>query len=484
MMWQVKRLATIGVLLSIMLVLGTAFAQPTGPQFSADYNRFSFSSDSTFFEFYVSLQRSSLTYLPVDSVFRAQFTVKAEIMAEDSLVDTKIWTSFNDVDKLESITVGQSMALINSFLLPDGIFKVRLTVIDDNSKQENTIEFAAQLLAFDGDSLLVSDIELASNITRDSLTTPYTKNGYSILPHPTALYGIGLPVLYAYSEIYHLKADPSQSPSSYSVQYQIYDADGKLQKEWAPRVRPKPGKSAVEVNALNVVTLLSGAYSLVMNVEDQLSGEKAQSTRRFYVYREEDYAEGGARFEKKEEVSGAGSPGVDAGRYDTMSKDELDTEFDFSRYITSKEERQTWKRIKNVEGKREFLKKFWADRDQTPGTPINEYKIEYMRRLQTANEEFKGTFKNGWQTDRGRVIMVYGFPDERERFPFSTDTRAYEVWHYYSVQGGVNFIFVDRRGMGDLELVHSTARGEIYDSEWSRFLTASGGASSVGTMYD
>ncbi|MBN1542002.1 GWxTD domain-containing protein [candidate division KSB1 bacterium] len=470
------------VFLCLFVLTSWLSAQDMVPQFNADYNRFRYSDDETYFEYYITLQRSSLTYIPVDSIFRAQFTVKAEVTTGDSLVETKSWTSYNDADSLSSIDEGQSLPLISSFLLPDGIYKVRLTVVDEHSQKENTIEFPTEIVAFAGDSLMVSDIELASSVTRDTTKTPYYKNGYRVFAHPTALYGLSLPILYVYAEIYELKPSDSDTASTFSVQYKVYDADGQLQKEWAPRVRPTPGVSAVEVNALNVVTLLSGAYTLVMQVEDLNSGERTQSARRFYVYREADYAEGGDRFEKREAMPKEGSPGIDAGRYDSMSKAELDKEFEFCRYITSKEERKTWKRIKNVEGKREFLKKFWADRDQTPGTPANEYKREYLQRVQTANEDFKGTFKEGWRTDRGRILLLYGFPEERERFPFTTNSRAYEVWHYYSQEGGIRFVFVDRRGMGEMELVHSTARGELYDTEWTRFLVPSG-SGTVGDTF-
>ena len=102
--------------------------------------------------------------------------------------------------------------------------------------------------------------------------------------------------------------------------------------------------------------------------------------------------------------------------------------------------------------------------------------------MEYANQAFRGTFREGWRTDRGRVMLVYGKPDEVERFPFSSDNKAYEVWHYFSLQGGIDFIFVDRRDMGDYELVHSTARGELYDPDWVRWIDPSGG-SSYNTTY-
>ena len=87
-------------------------------------------------------------------------------------------------------------------------------------------------------------------------------------------------------------------------------------------------------------------------------------------------------------------------------------------------------------------------------------------------EAYKGRFREGWETDRGRVLLIYGHPDEIDRNAFGINKRTHEVWHYWDLedQGAVEFIFVDKRYLGDLQLVHSTARGEIFDADWLRWL--------------
>jgi hypothetical protein len=65
---------------------------------------------------------------------------------------------------------------------------------------------------------------------------------------------------------------------------------------------------------------------------------------------------------------------------------------------------------------------------------------------------------------------MYGKPDEIQRAPYGGDAREHEVWHYFSMEGGVQFIFVDKRGLGDLELVYSNMRGEISQYEWEQYL--------------
>ena len=123
----------------------------------------------------------------------------------------------------------------------------------------------------------------------------------------------------------------------------------------------------------------------------------------------------------------------------------------------------------DLDGKRNFMKQFWLNRDTELATFQNEYRGEYLRRLKFVNEKY-GSGKPGWKSDRGRVLLLYGESDEIERFPSSSDNRSYEIWNFYKIQGGVAFIFVDIRGFGDYILVHSTARDELQDHDWQRWI--------------
>ncbi len=96
-------------------------------------------------------------------------------------------------------------------------------------------------------------------------------------------------------------------------------------------------------------------------------------------------------------------------------------------------------------------------------------KEEYLKRVTTANRDFRVLGRDGYKTDRGRVYIQYGPPDDYDRHPNETNSRPYEIWTYHSIQGGVIFVFVERQSGGDHELVHSTHRNEISDQNWQRF---------------
>lgn len=126
--------------------------------------------------------------------------------------------------------------------------------------------------------------------------------------------------------------------------------------------------------------------------------------------------------------------------------------------------------ITSEDGRREFLAKFWSEVEAGRSGRAGILRSVYLQRVLNADQRFRALGRPGWRTDRGRVLMLYADPDEIERFPSSQDTKPYETWHYYSIENGVDFIFVDRSGFGDYTLVHSTKRGELQDPDWQRFL--------------
>ncbi|MEJ2542771.1 MAG: GWxTD domain-containing protein [Calditrichaceae bacterium] len=84
--------------------------------------------------------------------------------------------------------------------------------------------------------------------------------------------------------------------------------------------------------------------------------------------------------------------------------------------------------------------------------------------------------REGWKTDRGRVFLIYGDPDEYERFPSSMDALPYIIWHYYDLEGSQIFVFTDLDGFGDYRQIHSSYRKELQNPNWQNMLSKSSGS--------
>ena len=100
-------------------------------------------------------------------------------------------------------------------------------------------------------------------------------------------------------------------------------------------------------------------------------------------------------------------------------------------WIITEEERDVFLRLDSDIKRDLFIKRFWEVRDPTPGTPRNEYKELHYERLAYANKFFgRGTTREGWQTDRGRIWILLGEPLSRNRVQDDMLVYPAEVWMY------------------------------------------------------
>ena len=137
-------------------------------------------------------------------------------------------------------------------------------------------------------------------------------------------------------------------------------------------------------------------------------------------------------------------------------------------YIITDAERKAFKNLQTTEEQEQFIEQFWQRRDPTPGTDENEFKEEHYRRIAYANEHFSSQTLAGWKTDRGRVYITYGPPDEIEDHSSggtylrpasqgggSTSTYPFQQWRYKLIEGvGQNVIieFVDPNMTGEFRM--------------------------------
>jgi GWxTD domain-containing protein len=112
-------------------------------------------------------------------------------------------------------------------------------------------------------------------------------------------------------------------------------------------------------------------------------------------------------------------------------------------YIISKEERKIFTELPDS-GRDDFIAQFWKRRDPTPDTERNEFKIEYEDRLAKAEMLFRGEGRPGWQTDRGRIFVLFGPPSERLTYPMDASGFCREIWYY----GAFPVVFVDQHCSG------------------------------------
>src|SRR5262249_52243430 len=112
-------------------------------------------------------------------------------------------------------------------------------------------------------------------------------------------------------------------------------------------------------------------------------------------------------------------------------------------YIIQDEERRTFLRLNTNEEREQFIEAFWQRRNPDPESEDNTAREEPYRRIAFANQNFASGIP-GWRSDRGRIYIIWGAPDQREQHSQgeqyqrpaaegggSTETFAYEDWTYH-----------------------------------------------------
>lgn len=430
---------------------------------SVDYARYKGKGNYTIIEFYISFYQNNLIYNKNDKIFTAEYKASIQIQQNDSTLYQNTTHRISNIDSLNQILPTNKFLDIFCFQLLEGSYKAKINITDNYSGKmgEYFLEFSID--PFVTDSLTLSDIQFASRISQDSTPNEFQKNSYLVIPNPENLYSITMPVLYYYAELYNL-TKKGELEGEYSLRISITDQDGKIIKDYPEKIVSKPGNSAVLVGGHNVVTLTSGIYSFNIEAIDLQNGSKARASKTFSFLkptRKKMFEEDTIHILQPDQILFPA--------YANLAESEMDLEFNKAKYIATSKEIKIYSTL-DIEGKRQFLHNFWRKFDRNPTDNVNEFKENYLDLANYASLNFSVMKKEGWKTDRGRILLTYGRPSEIDRYHMSVDKAPYEIWHYHELEGGVIFVFADLSGFGDFELLHSTYSKEFYQPDWERLI--------------
>jgi len=173
-------------------------------------------------------------------------------------------------------------------------------------------------------------------------------------------------------------------------------------------------------------------------------------------------------------------------------------------YIITPEERAAFKKLTTDDEREQFIEAFWERRNPNPGSPENEFKEEFYRRIAYANEHFASGIP-GWRTDRGRIYIMYGPPDEQDNHdsggtyiadpnelpytgPGSNEMTTYpfEDWYYHYIPGigeNVKLEFVDPTMTGEFRLTMNPCEKDAL-AEVPGDMTGCQGGVSIGPIFN
>lgn len=422
-----------------------------------DYARFRNDSSSTYLEVYSSFYSGSIALTPVDSGFKGVVMMTTVIRTKDTddtlvLQRRRMPISVPDTSAISR----RSVYIVQSgFALPNNEYVLEVFASDSlDSSKKDSIQLPIMLTRY-AQGVTGSDIELCTNIgNATGKHTTFTKNSLEVVPNPSVVFGATTyPVLFRYTELYNL-----DTATTYVVTAQVLDPTTNKAMRVEQKRKKYSSQNSVEAGLSNVGSIRSGRYYYRVTLSDTLGHDYFQTEKRFYL--------------DNPHIKQAQLPAssVKAAELAGMTAEDLADEFRRAKYLATDAEIKTFAAITTADGRREFLAKFWTEIEGDRPPLHGVQRAEYLHRVEAANQRYRSSSREGWRSDRGRVFVLNGDPDEIERFPSSGDVKPYEIWHYYKIENGVEFDFVDRSGFGDYILVNSTKRGEIQDDQWQRYL--------------
>ncbi len=459
-----RRILTILALVAVLAAGSAAAAKKHFLQ--ADYATFKYDSTQTYWEFYYSVYRKGVTYQRSEQGdFSSQIIMRLALNRGDSLWAQKAWKFVDTVADTHQVNMDAVMVDHFYLLVPAGSYSGILTAQDlNNPALIDTALWDEEISPYNSNAPALSEIELASTISQagPEESSPFVKNKLVVIPNPAQLFDEKADQLFFYVESYNMYSafpDPF-----YRVRYYISDLKGVPVAGSLPvdLKRKASGDRRIEFGALALAGIQSGSYLLNFDLLDTGRTVLAHRDKQFYLYKPLPTMAAGAALDQDQLFL--------ASDFAVMDEKQLDQVFEYSSYLLLKEQRNAFRELNDLNARRRYLFSLWRERDTSPETPVNEYYLAYMERVRFANKNYSRPKREGWHTDRGRVLLLFGPPTSVDSYPNELEVKPYEIWNYDDLEGGVIFVFGDLYGLNDFQLLHSTKRGETRDENYMQKL--------------
>jgi GWxTD domain-containing protein len=456
-----KKLFTI--LLSAISFLG--FAQQL-PGVLVDYCVFNTPQNKPYLELYMAIVGNTVEYKNVgDNNFQAEVNVTVAIKQGESIL-------YADRFRLKSQIISENSVEIPNFMdvqripVPNGAYVLELEVLDPNSAEKVAAKGAFNFeINFSTSTVAFSDIELIEKYSPSEKASDLTKGSFDLIPRiPYGEHYFGGPEeqLSFYTELYNTQTVLG-SGTEYLVKYFISNSEGVFINQFSKFEKKTSSEVAVFFKSFNLKTLPTGNYFFnieALNREGELIAAQKIPFVRYNPNQN-------LNIQNVDEITLSQGTFVDI--YDSLPV--LQEHIQSLYPISSVSERQWAENViasKDLVKMQKFFYGFWANRDAY--APEKKWR-EYEAQVQLVQREFGTKIKKGYMSDRGRVYLQYGPPNDRDMRPHEPSAYPFEIWQYYDMkqnnQRNAIFVFVNRDlSTNDYQLMHSTAQGEIFNERW------------------
>ena len=420
-----------------------------------------------YLETYLNVVGNSCLFLPNEKgKFQSKIEVELTLLIKDSAIVRRSYNLLSP-EIADTNAAEPNFIDVQRFLLPEGTYRISLSIADANLKGKGLSHTEEVTLSFPREKPMFSSIELVESYTKTTERNILSKSGIDLVPMVSTLYHDKINEISFYTELYNIS--PTIGPGeNFVLNAYIESFENGFRMPGFFRFARQSAAAIVPWFAnFPLKQLPSGNYNLVIearNKENLLLADQKIFFRRLNTTMIPELA------------NAADSAGIANSFVDKISS--IDTLVDYInslRPISSQME-VTFAGNAIKSGEERALKmyffNFWSKRDAS--NPEAKWRA-YKKEVDYVNAVFKTNIKKGYLTDRGRVYLQYGKPSQRLNYDREPSSYPYEIWQYYTINNGPNTVQRNNRRFvfynpdlvtNDYFLLHSDALGELRDDNW------------------
>ena len=390
-----------------------------------DMNRFLSEDGNTIFEINYQIAYKDLSFQWQDSLgFVASLLVDYQLQKSGKGVEDNFTNKIIVRDQTSTRSNKHFTDKI-SFTLKSSGYIFTLKVKDLSNNYESVWSSSCDLLE---QGTLISDLELSSSVSRDttSYMPKFHRNDllYEVkVGHVFSTFKLDSLAVYCELQNYEFAAN---GKSDLEVKLFIKKKN-EILTEYSAYIETDRKKYNL-LSWIDITSLEVGYYDLILEVYDKNSG----------------------LIEVKKDFFSIKQPKLFTRRIFV----ELEDELNLIDYFIERSQHKNWKTLSD-NGRANFVSRFWTINDPDPSTENNEFFDLIRKRVQYCNKEFSH-FKKGWSSDRGRIYLRHGKPDDIINQETGINTKYaqkdFQIWKYRS-RGNMTYIFIDLQTNGNYKII-------------------------------
>ncbi|MCU0434721.1 MAG: GWxTD domain-containing protein [Bacteroidia bacterium] len=448
---------------------------------------FSTPDDKTYIETYLSIIGNSVTYKPNSSGrLQAAVNVVLTITSGDGKnVEAVREYTLNSPEAIDTTNLPNFLDL-QRFTLKPGAYTIQLIISDKHrgGQERKIMNARSMFLDIDPDSVSISGVEFVESARPTTQQNLLSKSGMDLVPYVSEFFPGNMNQLQFYAELYNTPAS-IPADQKFVVLYSIESViSGQKMSDYNAFSKHTPQPVNPLLQTFDITKLPGGNYILVIEVRN--------AANRLLAVRRAPFE----RFNPNVTFQLTDVTAVDVSTSFIASVTSPDTLREYIRCLrpisteSEKDFAETQIKTGDVKLMQQYILNFWLSRNEK--NPQGAW-LTYKAEVDKVNREFGTPILRGYDSDRGRVYLQYGPPDQRTFMTNEPSSYPYEIWQYYTIRGNPampqngamtsnqpgnttqtnkRFVFANfDLATNNYQLIHSDARGEVRDDRWRVRLT-------------